>query len=287
MNKKKCQDFEVRFCCRYEQFPCDGTWTQWFNRDTPSGVGDVETLDLIRHLNPDVCRLPTAIGAKTIDNKPIQRNLRVHTTPEFGIICLNAENPIDKCPDLKVKFCCPKISEPLSILIPYEPTMVSETHALEQWILSRPDQHKGKNIHLILINGSKTKQFQFKNLYDLRIGLEVIRQKLLMSKPENCIFDISGFTITNVVIISDRDIQLESSNFEKVKIIQTGRSACSSISKCVTTEPIAPVKAELTQELEGLKINRQEESESKSLFNLGSSFESIKLQRARIILITQ
>ena len=28
MNKKKCQDFEIRFCCRYEQFPCDGTWTQ-------------------------------------------------------------------------------------------------------------------------------------------------------------------------------------------------------------------------------------------------------------------
>ena len=76
------------------------------------------------------------------------------------------------------------------------------------------------------------------------------------------------------MILSDRDIQLDSSNFKKVKIIQTGRSACSSISKCVTTEPIAQVKAELTQELEGLKRNHQTNGESKSLFKLGSSFNT-------------
>ena len=75
-----------------------------------------------------------------------------------------------------------------------------------------------------------------------------------------------------MILISDRDIKLDSSNFKKVRIIQTGRSACSTISKCVTTEPIAQVKAELIQELEGLKMNRQANGESKSLFNLGSSF---------------
>ena len=179
-------------------------------------MGDVETLDLIRHQYPDVCQLPTgklsinfkslkmhsAIGAKTIDNQPIQRNLRVHTTPEFGILCLNAENPIDKCPDLKVKFCCPELAEPLSILMPYEPTMVSETHALEQWILSRADQHTRKNIKLMLFRGPQTDQFQFKNFYDLRIGLEVIRRKLIMSKPENCMFDIRGLNINNAIIIT-------------------------------------------------------------------------------------
>ena len=86
--------------------------------------------------------------------------------------------------------------------MPFEPTMVSETHALEQWILSRADQHTRKNIQLMLIDGSQTDEFQFKNLYDLRIGLEVIRKKLLMSKSENCMFDISEFTISNAIIIS-------------------------------------------------------------------------------------
>ena len=86
--------------------------------------------------------------------------------------------------------------------MPYEPTMVSETHALEQWILSRADQHTRKNIQLMLIHGSQTDEFQFKNLYDLRIGLEVIRKKLLMSKSENCMFDISELTISNAIIIS-------------------------------------------------------------------------------------
>lgn len=80
--------------------------------------------------------------------------------------------------------------------------MVSETHALEQWILSRADQHNRKNIKLMLIDGSQTHEFQSKNLYDLRIGLEVIRKKLLMSKSENCMFDISEFTISNAIIIS-------------------------------------------------------------------------------------
>ena len=34
------------------------------------------------------------------------------------------------------------------------------------------------------------------------------------------------------------------------------------------------MKAELTQELEGLKMNRQANGESKSLFKLGSSFNT-------------
>ena len=151
---------------------------------------------------PAKLQVNSAIGSKTVDNQPIQRNLIVHTTPEFGILCLNAENPVDKCPDLKVKFCCPKLPKLLSILIPYEPTMVSETHALEQWILSRADQHLRRNIELVLIGQSQTDHFQFRNFYDLRIGLKVIRKKLLMIKPENCIFDIRGFKIMNTVIIS-------------------------------------------------------------------------------------
>jgi len=86
--------------------------------------------------------------------------------------------------------------------MPYEPTMVSETHALEQWILSRADQHARQNIQLILIHGSQTDLLQFKNLYDLRIGLVVIRKKLLTRKSENCIFDISDFAISHAIIIS-------------------------------------------------------------------------------------
>ena len=60
-----------------------------------------------------------------------------------------------------------------------------------------------------------------------------------------------------------------------MKIIQTGRSACSSLSKCTTTEPIPQVRAELSQELEGLKINRQKNDSESPLKIDQSDFYSI------------
>ena len=40
-----CHDYRVKFACCKECAPgVVGVWTNWLNRDQPSGVGDYETL---------------------------------------------------------------------------------------------------------------------------------------------------------------------------------------------------------------------------------------------------
>ena len=44
-----CKDFEARFCCSKPKPTCEpnGEWTQWYDRDNPSGTGDHEVLNLL------------------------------------------------------------------------------------------------------------------------------------------------------------------------------------------------------------------------------------------------
>ena len=64
--KRTCADFEVRFCCPRTAPPCEGEWSRWINRDMPSGVGDVETLHLIKQENPEEirCLEPSQVEAR-------------------------------------------------------------------------------------------------------------------------------------------------------------------------------------------------------------------------------
>ena len=65
-----CKDFKVRFLCEKE-VNVDYSWTEWFDRDDPSGMEDHETLEWIRKENPGKvpCKVPVAIEAKLVDGR--------------------------------------------------------------------------------------------------------------------------------------------------------------------------------------------------------------------------
>ena len=102
-----------------------GTWTRWFNTDTPQAAnsmrrGDFETLDRARLESRRVCARP--VGFKVaIDNGDSAQGLSVSSTNEtveyvhsgatMGIKCANNDQADGgSCSDYKIKFCCPLVS---------------------------------------------------------------------------------------------------------------------------------------------------------------------------------
>ena len=79
------------------------TWSDWKNRDTPSGTGDWET----KVSFPDVCATPLAVECKTLGGVDYtQTGQVVICDTENGSICQNKDNP-GGCLDYKARFCCP------------------------------------------------------------------------------------------------------------------------------------------------------------------------------------
>ncbi|XP_039268445.2 mucin-5AC-like [Styela clava] len=116
-NKKqkdhKCDDYKVRFCCHFKEPSCKGEWTQWFDRDNPSGKGDYETLsDLITESKGGskyyICHKPIGIDARALNpHRPWQAAYEnVHISADKGLYCVNNEQSDKKCEDYKVRFCC-------------------------------------------------------------------------------------------------------------------------------------------------------------------------------------
>jgi len=85
-----------------QNFSC--VWTNWKDRDNPSGTGDWET----RVDFSDVCSAPLAAQCQTtggIDWINVNE-VNIICTPEDGAICQNVYNP-QGCSDYIVRFCCP------------------------------------------------------------------------------------------------------------------------------------------------------------------------------------
>ena len=90
-----------------QNFSC--VWTNWKDRDNPSGTGDWET----RVDFPDICSAPLAAQCQTtggVDWANVNE-VNVLCTPENGAICQNAYNP-QGCSDYIVRFCCPSTTPP-------------------------------------------------------------------------------------------------------------------------------------------------------------------------------
>ncbi|XP_028296106.1 cartilage intermediate layer protein 2-like [Gouania willdenowi] len=84
-------------------------WTQWFDRDDPSGTGDWETLKSLQKTNPGkICPKPTDIEATTLYGLSVAAAgeviYKMDTTS--GFICRNSDQPDKKCKDYKVRFSC-------------------------------------------------------------------------------------------------------------------------------------------------------------------------------------
>ena len=91
--------------------PASAQWTEWFDRDNPSGKGDFETLKTLIEEGNDICpnMMPDKIQCRTVfDNVDfLVAGEDYSWTPERGGICLNANQLDDmECEDYKVRFRC-------------------------------------------------------------------------------------------------------------------------------------------------------------------------------------
>ena len=88
---------------------CPGNWTDYYNRDLPSGMGDFETLASLRRENPgEICKYPIAVDARLVDDHThytlTGQNLNVDL--ELGFYCVNEEQTEEECLNYEARFCC-------------------------------------------------------------------------------------------------------------------------------------------------------------------------------------
>ncbi|XP_023204002.1 cartilage intermediate layer protein 2-like [Xiphophorus maculatus] len=84
-------------------------WTEWFDRDNPSGSGDWETLSSLRRENPGkICPNPKSIEARTLSGRNAEdtgeKIYKYDTTS--GFVCRMKDQRDRKCHDYKVRFSC-------------------------------------------------------------------------------------------------------------------------------------------------------------------------------------
>ncbi|XP_062267703.1 cartilage intermediate layer protein 2-like [Platichthys flesus] len=97
------------------KFPCDYAthiqcWTDWFDRDDPSGTGDWEVFSLLRIENPGkICLKPIQIEAKTLTGLSADAagDVIFKSDTASGFVCRNKDQKITKmCNDYHIRFSC-------------------------------------------------------------------------------------------------------------------------------------------------------------------------------------
>ncbi|XP_053301789.1 mucin-5AC [Pleuronectes platessa] len=109
-SKKMCNDYRVRFSC-HPPF-CGGVcWTNWYDRDRPSGTGDWETLSDLKKTYPgEICDSPMYIEAVTTDTMTPAISTGenfLHYNPTVGFVCRMVDQIDGECLNYKVRFGCP------------------------------------------------------------------------------------------------------------------------------------------------------------------------------------
>jgi len=118
-SNKRCQDYEVRFCCKPDfndgivgKCPKDGYWTPWHNRDHPAGTGDWEVRSLYQPKTTCTHSKipPLAIQARLVGSQlPYQAGGDLLTiSPSTGLICKNNDQKDKRCNNYEVRYCCRK-----------------------------------------------------------------------------------------------------------------------------------------------------------------------------------
>ena len=89
----------------------NGRWTQFFDRDQPSGNGDYETLNVInRQYLGRACSNPTAVDARVVSNGSDYRTAGqvVLVSTSHGLTCEHArQRDRRRCLNYRIRFCCP------------------------------------------------------------------------------------------------------------------------------------------------------------------------------------
>ncbi|XP_070705993.1 cartilage intermediate layer protein 2 [Pempheris klunzingeri] len=94
--------------------PCDypthiQCWTDWFDRDDPSGTGDWEVLYNLRKENPGkICEDPVDIEVRTLSGLTVAAagDVIFKNDPNEGFVCRNQDQLKKKCNDYRVRFSC-------------------------------------------------------------------------------------------------------------------------------------------------------------------------------------
>uniref|UniRef100_A0A8C6SP33 WxxW domain-containing protein n=1 Tax=Neogobius melanostomus TaxID=47308 RepID=A0A8C6SP33_9GOBI len=108
-----CSDYQVRFQCPIDFCPQPqdtGCWTDWFDRDNPTGKGDFEILIELHKENPGkICNNPLQIQVLTTGGQPVSSTGEIIDTSdtEKGFICKHSDQKNGRCSDYKVRFLCP------------------------------------------------------------------------------------------------------------------------------------------------------------------------------------
>lgn len=87
----------------------DPTWTQWMNRDSPSGTGDWEQYKNFQKLYPGICpeKFPIDTECQTVSGKNYTTTQQVINRCNYdGFICENTAQQGGTCEDYKVRFLC-------------------------------------------------------------------------------------------------------------------------------------------------------------------------------------
>ncbi|XP_034383963.1 uncharacterized protein LOC117727657 [Cyclopterus lumpus] len=85
-------------------------WTQWYDRDDPSGSGDWETFSQLHKENPGkICPKPAAIQAQTLTGLSVAAagDVIYRSDTTTGFVCRNQDQRNKKCNDYRVRFSCP------------------------------------------------------------------------------------------------------------------------------------------------------------------------------------
>lgn len=83
-----------------------GTWTDWLNRDRPSGSGDFETLaDFVAR--GQACATPLAVECRAADGRDWSETGQSYTCEQYlGGVCRNSDLTNGSCLDYQVRFLC-------------------------------------------------------------------------------------------------------------------------------------------------------------------------------------
>ncbi|XP_072305241.1 uncharacterized protein [Eucyclogobius newberryi] len=83
-------------------------WTEWFDRDDPSGIGDWELLVNLRNEYPGkICSKPVDIEARTLSGlTPAAAGDVVQMNKDTGFVCKDTDQKDKKCSDYRVRFSC-------------------------------------------------------------------------------------------------------------------------------------------------------------------------------------
>uniref|UniRef100_A0A4W3HNS0 WxxW domain-containing protein n=1 Tax=Callorhinchus milii TaxID=7868 RepID=A0A4W3HNS0_CALMI len=108
---RHCKDYKIRFKCPEDFCKTEPCYTQWFDRDNPSGNGDYETTPEINNEYPDkICKKPISCEVQTTHGTPAELtsdNIDLCTVIG-GFSCENKHQNGGKCKDYKIRYKCPE-----------------------------------------------------------------------------------------------------------------------------------------------------------------------------------